>query len=276
MFSQEKPARPVPDNVVKDKSRTGLKMYLEQASRFIEYLGQRNHSMDEVLKHLTLRVLSVFGAESSVIADLQRDGTLEISHVFGISESAIHTFALPIVHNENHPLTDSIHFSKSLLIPTLPKWGVRYPELEGNVLSKSAKSFACWPIESSGTPSAVMGFFFSKKVTASSDTVAFFNTLGQLIALYFYHNSSHAGGSNDYSRKRALEAADPSTRFLTQRQLLILKMMSEGMTNLAIAENLNYSESTVRQESIKIYSKLGCYGRHEAAQIFREEFAEKI
>lgn len=251
-------------------------MYLEQVSRFIEYLGRRNHEMDEVLKHLTLRVLSIFGAESSVIADLHRDGTLEISHIFGISESATQTFAIPIAHNGNHPLTDSIHLSKTLLIPSLPKWGGRYPELEGYALSKSAKSFACWPIEQSGTPCAAMGFFFAKKVSLNTDTIEFFSALGQLMALYFYHGGSHAGGSNDYARKRALEASDPSTRFLTQRQLLILKMMSEGMTNLAIAEHLNYSESTVRQESIKIYSKLGCYGRHEAAEIFREEFAEKV
>ena len=46
--------------------------------------------------------------------------------------------------------------------------------------------------------------------------------------------------------------------------------MAEGKTNLAISEILGFSESTIRQESIKIYSKLRCAGRKEAALIFNE------
>jgi DNA-binding NarL/FixJ family response regulator len=56
---------------------------------------------------------------------------------------------------------------------------------------------------------------------------------------------------------------------LSQRQDLILRMISEGRTNNAIGEILQYSESTIRQETIKIFSKLGCDGRVEAADIYR-------
>jgi DNA-binding NarL/FixJ family response regulator len=56
---------------------------------------------------------------------------------------------------------------------------------------------------------------------------------------------------------------------LSQRQDLILRMISEGRTNLAIGEILQYSESTIRQETIRIFSKLGCDGRVEAADIYR-------
>jgi DNA-binding CsgD family transcriptional regulator len=49
---------------------------------------------------------------------------------------------------------------------------------------------------------------------------------------------------------------------------LILKLIAEGRTNAAIADVLGYSESLIRQETIKIYAKLGCSGRNEAAQIY--------
>jgi DNA-binding NarL/FixJ family response regulator len=58
---------------------------------------------------------------------------------------------------------------------------------------------------------------------------------------------------------------------LTERQLVILQLISEDRTNTSISELLGYSESTIRQETIKIFAKLQCSGRHEAAQIYREQ-----
>lgn len=56
---------------------------------------------------------------------------------------------------------------------------------------------------------------------------------------------------------------------LTERQELILRLISEGRTNGDIADVLGYSESLIRQETIRIYAHLGCSGRTEAASIFR-------
>ena len=47
-------------------------------------------------------------------------------------------------------------------------------------------------------------------------------------------------------------------------------MMSEGRTNTSIGEILGYSESTIRQETIKIFATLGCNGRREASQLYLE------
>jgi DNA-binding NarL/FixJ family response regulator len=52
-------------------------------------------------------------------------------------------------------------------------------------------------------------------------------------------------------------------------------MISEGRTNLAIGEMLKYSESTIRQETIKIFSKLGCDGRVEASNLYKIQESEK-
>jgi DNA-binding CsgD family transcriptional regulator len=57
--------------------------------------------------------------------------------------------------------------------------------------------------------------------------------------------------------------------------MLILKLISENRTNVMISERLGYSESTIRQETIKIYAKLGCNGREEAADIYRESLKEE-
>ncbi len=56
---------------------------------------------------------------------------------------------------------------------------------------------------------------------------------------------------------------------LTVRQLEILNCISTGMTNSGIARKIGFSESTVRQETISIYRKLGVSNRKEAAEIGR-------
>jgi DNA-binding NarL/FixJ family response regulator len=57
------------------------------------------------------------------------------------------------------------------------------------------------------------------------------------------------------------EATSPLA--LTSRQWIIAQAMQRGLTNPAIAEELGFSESLVRQESMRIYQKLKIKGRKE-------------
>ena len=50
---------------------------------------------------------------------------------------------------------------------------------------------------------------------------------------------------------------------LSARQLLIHKMMVTGKTNRQIATELSYSISLIKQETMRIYVKLGIDGRNE-------------
>ncbi len=51
---------------------------------------------------------------------------------------------------------------------------------------------------------------------------------------------------------------------LTSRQVKIIKLIAEGMTNAEIAKVVLLSESTVRQETIRIFRILKCHSRSEA------------
>jgi DNA-binding NarL/FixJ family response regulator len=44
-------------------------------------------------------------------------------------------------------------------------------------------------------------------------------------------------------------------------------MMAKGLTNPEIAATLGYSESTVRRESVILFSKLGVHNRHDAGNL---------
>jgi DNA-binding NarL/FixJ family response regulator len=64
--------------------------------------------------------------------------------------------------------------------------------------------------------------------------------------------------------------------FFNPSRGLILRMIREGRTNLAIGEMLKHSESTIRQETIKIFSKLGCDGRVEASHIYKIQESKSL
>jgi DNA-binding NarL/FixJ family response regulator len=54
---------------------------------------------------------------------------------------------------------------------------------------------------------------------------------------------------------------------LSPRQLTILSHIQHGLVNLEIAKALMLSESTIRQETVRIYRALGVGNRHEAVKM---------
>jgi DNA-binding NarL/FixJ family response regulator len=56
----------------------------------------------------------------------------------------------------------------------------------------------------------------------------------------------------------------PTIDELTGRQLQILDFMAEGLTNVEISRKLLLSESTIRQESVRIYRTLETDNRQDA------------
>ena len=56
---------------------------------------------------------------------------------------------------------------------------------------------------------------------------------------------------------------------LRPRQLEILRLASEGLTNAQIAQSLHLAESTVKQRLRAAYKELGVHNRNEAARLLR-------
>lgn len=55
---------------------------------------------------------------------------------------------------------------------------------------------------------------------------------------------------------------------LTERELKILEILSQGKSNKEIADSLGISENTVEQHLKNIYEKLNVQNRTEAAVLF--------
>jgi DNA-binding CsgD family transcriptional regulator len=78
------------------------------------------------------------------------------------------------------------------------------------------------------------------------------------LGAYCLANLSYSAGKNGNR--------EPNGDDLTSRQIQILDHMAEGLVNAEIAAKLMLSESTIRQETVRIYRALGVPNRAEAAK----------
>jgi DNA-binding NarL/FixJ family response regulator len=63
------------------------------------------------------------------------------------------------------------------------------------------------------------------------------------------------------------QAVDPSERELTSRELAVLRMLADGEVTRGIAEQLNYSERTVKNIVRDVLVKLECRTRAHAVAL---------
>jgi len=78
----------------------------------------------------------------------------------------------------------------------------------------------------------------------------------------FYLESLDLGNSMN----GGIGQAPASPEDISARQLTILSHIQDGLVNLEIAKELMLSESTIRQETVRIYRALGVGNRHEAVK----------
>ena len=98
------------------------------------------------------------------------------------------------------------------------------------------------------------------EVQQSNENVEYFNALRAIFHLYMNTKGRTLQLLNNESKPKKVDLSGVK---LTERQQLILALVEEGHTNLAIADRLGYSESLIRQETITIYRKLGIEGRRD-------------
>jgi len=251
-------------------------MYIKRVSDFISFLSLRQHKLEDVLSHLVHRVLTDIQATSIFVSSLNHKNEVEMVGQFGIDPEMWQVYPQGTSMFEKYPITDAMRNRKTIWINTLPDWGDEYPLLKLYQFLGTEKSFICMAIEKCGTPVAVVGIFASPVIEVDGEIDAFLGTIANLLSLYLFSEEELPANRNGSQDKSVTLKRSQANEALSERQMLILKLISENRTNILISELLGYSESTIRQETIKIYAKLGCNGREEASRIYKESLLQDV
>lgn len=249
-------------------------MFYRQLAEVSVYISDSHHDLQEVLQMLCLKAMSGLQVDALVYEELDSVGHLRPSASFGIEISDKTGLQPSFNISESTPCADAIKSGRIIWLESLPNWPKSYSAMKSINLPKSFRTLICCPVENRGLPIGCISIFSNEKLSPDESISQFIEALSMILANAA--KATHQRGANQGTRLNHLNSHTDDSILtlreyqepLTERQNLILKLISEGRTNAAIADVLGYSESLIRQETIKIYAKLGCSGRNEAAQIF--------
>lgn len=171
------------------------------------------------------------------------DNTSHLKHVASFGEVIEHSPELSAW--DDSPLAEAIRLKTAVTGPI---------QIQGAKLSVLA-----FPLVANGVPSGLATVFMDEteqKIELPGELSQLFSKLGA-----FYLESLHVGPAGGGASLEAENIEDP-----TKRQLNILSHIDDGMVNGEIARELMLSESTIRQETVRIYKTLGVGNRVEAVK----------
>ena len=212
--------------------------------RLLNLLIQRP-SANDLLKNLETDLLSSFKISNAIIFNLDS-----------------HNVATELYSNNSYPETADYADFKSVLNLISQNWNIT--TLTASVIAKSSNNdFIVIPISNS---KILKGYILLKMETASltPQELHLIEVIGKVCAVYLkveLPELKHPHLTKELSNKVSFSA----------RQLQILQGFVEGKTNHELAEDLGFSVSTIRHETMEIYRTLGASDRKEAAKIAQDK-----
>lgn len=209
---------------------------------FIDWLSYHPTS-DEIARALVMEYLASAGACCARIGRLHPNDSLEFLGEYGFDAGkAKQTFPSEVWRSWDHD---------EALIALGRNSGPWNPQ----------KNLLMLQLRERGAVHGYLVIRFSQPVTDFSTVEEIARNYA--VALGLYLSLLHESGS---SQRLVIERGDTGSDQLTPRQISILRGMVEGKTNHELANELGFSVSTIRHETMRIYQALAVSDRKEAAK----------
>jgi len=234
-------------------------MHAEKILAFSDFLARPPKSYDQIAQFLVMNTFSEENFLTVYLGELTETGVVCVLGGFGWDAIEYASFEdLPI--QTKLPITDVIRANEVLIVKHDDDLKIKYPlmaEVNTSVEWLSGVVIPVYPIGG-------MALYSAKEITLSKSMEVFFVAIGSLLGLYASRlPSSLAAVAANVKQKIDLPEIP-----LTDRQFVIAGLLEQGFNNAQIAEEISYSESLIRQETVAIYRKLHVTGR-KAMQAIR-------
>ena len=224
-----------------------------------QFTGDMHSDVDDISRFIVVRTLSELDPVVFYVGWIHDGFELVELTGFGYSrdlENSVKNIPL----RAKNPLTFSVTHNKLVLIHNTKADLKDFPDLDtDDPRIKGWKTCLAWPINSHGGAIA----FFNSEFELSNLSEKFIMTIGSISGLAF--KIALDCDWTAYARKSQKVGVNNDAP--TPRQEIIIKRMRNGLSNKAIALELGYSESLIRQETIAIYKIFSVAGRKELVAI---------
>ena len=218
---------------------------LESTLNSLENLLIMRPTASELLKNLETNLLSKFKISNAIIFKLDS-----------------HNVATELYSNNPYPEAADYADFESVLNLISQNWNIS--TLTASAVAKSSNNdFIVIPISNGKILKGYILLKMDAKALSDQD-LHLIEIIGKVCAVYLkveLPELKHSELTKELSSKVSFSA----------RQLQILQGFVEGKTNHELAEDLGFSVSTIRHETMEIYRTLGASDRKEAAKIAQEK-----
>ena len=233
--------------------------YMAKILELSQFTGDMHSDVDDISRFIVVRTLSELDPVVFYVGWIHDGFELVELTGFGYSrdlENSVKNIPL----RAKNPLTFSVTHNKLVLIHNTKADLKDFPDLDtDDPRIKGWKTCLAWPINSHGGAIA----FFNSEFRLTDLPEKFIMTVGSISGLAF--KIALDCDWTAYARKSQKVVVNNDAP--TPRQEIIIKRMRNGLSNKAIALELGYSESLIRQETIAIYKIFSVAGRKELVAI---------
>jgi DNA-binding NarL/FixJ family response regulator len=240
-------------------------MFFLGISEFAKFLSHRNHPLEDILHHLARVTLRGLECHSLILYELNESNQFITVNMTGINEAGLDEMTSAYNLSDKYPIADCLRFDKIIALTANDPIREEYPLLINFPHLLNGKTLICLPISLSATPIAALAIFCRGNIELSDENMSFLNAISDVFSLAVYSHPSLTGAELENTPIKHVSVAEPE---FTERQLVIMKLIYEGRTNHNISEIIGYSESTVRQEIMKIFILTNSNSRSQTAKYF--------
>lgn len=223
-------------------------------SLFIAFGSASN--ADDFCKHLIHKALRSHQAAGAIIGVVGNDSKCRLIGKYG-------AWRIPpgatISIWDDSPIADAINSYSRVALKKDSEMAAKYPE--SDIHLEGAKSYLFSPFDQKSKAIGFIGLGFME--ASAVEHLENFELTLTTLAAEFIASTSRPSVNLDglpYNHKKAGQDG------LTSREIGVLRLLSENLTNYQIGRQLNLAESTIKQETVRIFRKLAVTNRKEAAE----------
>lgn len=236
---------------------------IERLSSLAQALGGAP-SQQEIARLLGVRIFDAWNCRGVLFFRPESSGALRLAAFYGYDDEAVELLStVPFDHES--PLHHAMSADEIMWYPD--PVDVKEAVGDARFTPEGTEGLIVMPVTHVGVPEQVVVLSFAEPLPSNPASEPFVNAVRSLLEL-------HTGGSESVRPRpsvRSMESrgvvVSADDLDLTDRQMRILTMMAQGRTNRSIAAELGFSESTVRQETLRLYRALEVNSRTDAVSV---------
>jgi DNA-binding CsgD family transcriptional regulator len=241
---------------------SGAHPMLQRIDALVDFLERGPGTLDSLMNHLLIDTFYGSSAFGHILYIVRNDGSLAMPAKSGFKLWPIKSFPDRFVTIDT-PLNRSLRTGEIVSCGSFETFPFAGPDYLHDLFPNGFTSSIAWPVPGVGSVLS----FFSNAFDVTEQMRLFLGIVGKTISLALKDSNS----SNELHRETHPDHA--ISRFtLTARQWNVLDAVRRGKTNPEIAQDLGFSESLVRHETMKIYRQLAINGRKELIDLPDDSF----